>query len=193
MNFISRHPLTNDQVQTGGDEPSGRKGVVPLAATDADTSCVVVQSPSFYGHLIDLAPIAEKAHAAGALVLGPIAAEQSTWLGLLVTAALWVIVGLGTAPMVPSFFSAAGHIQGLSTAQVLSRMSIVNQLLVLGSKTLMGALAQGVGLVIAFLMPMALLMIAGLLAATVARRSKRQDAVDNAFPATGPLTIVDEL
>src|SRR5204863_9689665 len=32
-----------------------------LAAIDADTSCVVVQSPSFYGHLIDLKPIAEKA------------------------------------------------------------------------------------------------------------------------------------
>ena len=40
-----------------------------LAAIDADTSCVVVQSPSFYGHLIDLAPIAEKAHAVGALLV----------------------------------------------------------------------------------------------------------------------------
>src|SRR6185295_5358498 len=40
-----------------------------LAAIDADTSCVVVQSPSFYGHLIDLGPIAEKAHAVGALLV----------------------------------------------------------------------------------------------------------------------------
>jgi glycine dehydrogenase subunit 1 len=40
-----------------------------LAAIDADTSCVVVQSPSFYGHLIDLAPIAEKAHSVGALLI----------------------------------------------------------------------------------------------------------------------------
>jgi glycine dehydrogenase subunit 1 len=40
-----------------------------LASIDADTSCVVVQSPSFYGHLIDLKPIAEKAHAVGALLV----------------------------------------------------------------------------------------------------------------------------
>jgi glycine dehydrogenase subunit 1 len=40
-----------------------------LAAIDVDTSCVVVQSPSFYGHLIDLAPIAEKAHSVGALLI----------------------------------------------------------------------------------------------------------------------------
>ncbi len=35
-----------------------------LDAIDDETSCVVVQSPSFYGQLIDLKPIAEKAHAA---------------------------------------------------------------------------------------------------------------------------------
>ncbi|MEJ0012228.1 MAG: aminomethyl-transferring glycine dehydrogenase subunit GcvPA [Bauldia sp.] len=40
-----------------------------LASIDADTSCVVVQSPSFYGHLIDLRPIAEKAHSVGALLV----------------------------------------------------------------------------------------------------------------------------
>jgi glycine dehydrogenase subunit 1 len=40
-----------------------------LAEIDEETSCVVVQSPSFYGHLIDLKPIAEKAHAVGALLV----------------------------------------------------------------------------------------------------------------------------
>ena len=40
-----------------------------LAAIDDTTSCVVVQSPSFYGHLYDLKPIAEKAHAMGALLI----------------------------------------------------------------------------------------------------------------------------
>jgi glycine dehydrogenase subunit 1 len=39
------------------------------AMIDKDTACVVVQSPSFYGHLVDLAPIAEAAHAAGALLV----------------------------------------------------------------------------------------------------------------------------
>jgi glycine dehydrogenase subunit 1 len=40
-----------------------------LASIDDETSCVVVQSPSFFGQLIDLAPIAEKAHAHGALLV----------------------------------------------------------------------------------------------------------------------------
>jgi glycine dehydrogenase subunit 1 len=40
-----------------------------LAAIDNETSCVVVQTPSFYGDLIDLRPIAEKAHAVGALLI----------------------------------------------------------------------------------------------------------------------------
>jgi glycine dehydrogenase subunit 1 len=40
-----------------------------LAEIDEETSCVVVQSPSFYGHLIDLKPIADKAHAVGALLV----------------------------------------------------------------------------------------------------------------------------
>ncbi len=40
-----------------------------LSRIDDETSCVVVQSPSFFGQLIDLAPIAEKAHAHGALLV----------------------------------------------------------------------------------------------------------------------------
>src|SRR6185503_5934592 len=40
-----------------------------LAAIDNATSCVVVQTPDVYGHLHDLRPIAEKAHAAGALLI----------------------------------------------------------------------------------------------------------------------------
>ncbi|MCB1489259.1 MAG: aminomethyl-transferring glycine dehydrogenase subunit GcvPA, partial [Bauldia sp.] len=48
-------------------DPTGTEAI--LDAIDDETSCVVVQSPSFYGELIDLAPIAEKAHAVGALLV----------------------------------------------------------------------------------------------------------------------------
>ncbi|MCZ7643267.1 MAG: aminomethyl-transferring glycine dehydrogenase subunit GcvPA [Pseudorhodoplanes sp.] len=48
-------------------QPDGREDL--LAAIDGETSCVVVQTPDLYGHLHDLAPIAEKAHAAGALLV----------------------------------------------------------------------------------------------------------------------------
>jgi glycine dehydrogenase subunit 1 len=40
-----------------------------LAAIDDETSCVVVQSPDVFGNLRDLRPIAEKAHAHGALLV----------------------------------------------------------------------------------------------------------------------------
>jgi glycine dehydrogenase subunit 1 len=47
--------------------PDGAEDI--LAAIDNETSCVVVQTPDVYGHLHDLRPIAEKAHAAGALLI----------------------------------------------------------------------------------------------------------------------------
>ena len=40
------------------------------AAIDGETSCVIVQSPDFFGSLRDLKPIAAAAHAQGALLIG---------------------------------------------------------------------------------------------------------------------------
>jgi glycine dehydrogenase subunit 1 len=59
--------MAGDAVTALAPDPMGTEAI--LDAIDKDTSCVVVQSPSFYGHLIDLKPIAEKAHAAGALLV----------------------------------------------------------------------------------------------------------------------------
>jgi glycine dehydrogenase subunit 1 len=72
------HPQYRSVVETiatmAGDTvaalpPDPRATEAILGVIDADTACVVVQSPSFYGHLIDLAPIAAKAHAVGALLV----------------------------------------------------------------------------------------------------------------------------
>ena len=41
-----------------------------IAAIDDETSCVIVQSPDFFGNLRDLSPIAAAAHAKGALLIG---------------------------------------------------------------------------------------------------------------------------
>ena len=59
--------MAEDMVVALPPDPTGTEAI--LDAIDAETSCVVVQSPSFYGNLIDLAPIAEKAHAVGALLV----------------------------------------------------------------------------------------------------------------------------
>src|SRR5437868_4607028 len=50
--------------------PQGAEDI--LAAIDKETSCVVVQTPDFYGHLHDLRSIAGRAHAAGALLIAVI-------------------------------------------------------------------------------------------------------------------------
>jgi glycine dehydrogenase subunit 1 len=50
--------------------PPALRGVEGLLdAIDNETSCVVVQTPSFYGDLVDLRPVAEKAKAVGALLV----------------------------------------------------------------------------------------------------------------------------
>jgi glycine dehydrogenase subunit 1 len=59
--------MAEDAVVALPPDPTGSEAI--LGAIDKDTACVVVQSPSFYGRLIDLKPIAEKAHAVGALLV----------------------------------------------------------------------------------------------------------------------------
>ncbi|NBN78948.1 aminomethyl-transferring glycine dehydrogenase subunit GcvPA [Microvirga tunisiensis] len=59
--------LSGDKVVSLPADPTGTEDI--LAAIDGETSCVVVQSPSFYGQIIDLKPIAEKAQAHGALLI----------------------------------------------------------------------------------------------------------------------------
>ncbi|WP_150526187.1 aminomethyl-transferring glycine dehydrogenase subunit GcvPA [Roseibium sediminis] len=59
--------MADDQVVSLPADPTGTEDI--LAQIDDETSCVVVQSPSFYGQIIDLKPIAEKAHEKGALLI----------------------------------------------------------------------------------------------------------------------------
>jgi glycine dehydrogenase subunit 1 len=59
--------MANDAVVALPPSPTGPDDL--LAAIDDGTSCVVVQTPDVYGHLRDLRPIAERAHAVGALLI----------------------------------------------------------------------------------------------------------------------------
>ena len=83
------HPHYRETIETvarlAGHEvvalpPAPEGGQDVAAAIDAGASCVVVQSPDFYGHLHDLRPLAEKAHAAGALLVAVV--TEAVSLGL---------------------------------------------------------------------------------------------------------------
>ncbi|MEP9355000.1 aminomethyl-transferring glycine dehydrogenase subunit GcvPA [Xanthobacter sp. KR7-65] len=62
---VSRYAA--DEVVALAPVPTGGEDII--TAIDAGTSCVVVQSPDVFGNLVDLKPIAEAAHKAGALLI----------------------------------------------------------------------------------------------------------------------------
>ena len=72
------HPQYREVIATVTAMSSGALDILPPSPTgaedligriDADTACVVVQTPSFYGQLADLSPIADACHAKGALLV----------------------------------------------------------------------------------------------------------------------------
>ncbi len=131
--------------------------------------------------------------AAGVLALtaisAPILADTSNTLALVVTMVLWLIAGLGLAPGAPTFMSAAGHIPGVSTAWAVSRLSLMSSIMSVMAKTLMGALAEGVGLSLAFFFPVTLAIVSGLIAYQFAKKAKQVD-LDSVSPPTSPMPII---
>lgn len=125
--------------------------------------------------------------------LGGYIAQTNTALALVVTSIAWAFAGLGLAPLVPSFFGAAGSVPGLTTPQALSRMALINTVNFMLAKIFMGALAENINLVAAYVFPTALLLVSSLMSGVVVRRARREDTLVNAFPATGALTVIDEL
>ena len=71
--------MAEGEVEALDPDPAGTENI--LAAIDDETSCVVVQSPSFYGQIVDMQPIAERAHEKGALLVAVF--TEAVSLGLL--------------------------------------------------------------------------------------------------------------
>ncbi len=59
--------MAGHEVSALAPRPEGGEDI--LSAIDDETSCVVVQSPDVFGNLVDLRPIAKKAHDHGALLI----------------------------------------------------------------------------------------------------------------------------
>lgn len=113
-------------------------------------------------------------------------------LALIAVVIFFAIAGLGAGPTVPSFFSAAGYVKGMNTAQVLARMSFVNTVVIIGAKFVMGLITQGAGIATAFIFPSVTFVIAGILAGIVAKRAKADEALVMGYPATGAMNIVED-
>ncbi len=74
--------FTGDTLDTATPELSAATDLERLiAAIDGETSCVVVQYPDILGRIADLSPIAETAHAAGALLVAVV--TEPVALGLI--------------------------------------------------------------------------------------------------------------
>lgn len=116
-------------------------------------------------------------------------ADVSSGLGLMVTSILWGLAGLGLAPAAPAFFSAAGHVPGVSTAWAVSRLSLFNSSVSIMAKATMGAFVEGVGLSLAFFFPVLLAVAAAFIADGFAKRA-RINELNAAAPPTGPISII---
>ena len=134
--------------------------------------------------------------------IGPVISRTNSFAGLIVTAGLWAVAGLGMGPMVPTFFSSASSVKGMSTPQAMSRMSLVNSLSILLAKVLMGALAQGIGVMLAYIFPVTMFFCASIVAGVVARDVIRELAaahkkpeplgLETVFPGTSAIPIIVE-
>ena len=100
-------------------------------------------------------------------------ADVNQDLALLMLCVFFAIAGLGISSMVPGFFSMAGNVEGLSTAQALSRLLLFNTVVVIFAKMAMGSLIDASSLPLAMIFPIVTFAIAGVISGVVANRHKK--------------------
>jgi len=139
-----------------------------------------------------------------AVTLGTYLSGVNPILAIAVSGIFWLVYGLASGPQVPAYFSIAGSVAGMSTAQVMARMSLVNTLIILLVKILMGAVAQGIGVPFVFAISIAAFIGAAVISGYVNRRNKAMQAAGeqpvetvsdekiDAFPITSPIAVIDE-
>ncbi|MFS0886590.1 MFS transporter [Aeromicrobium sp. 179-A 4D2 NHS] len=82
----------------------------------------------------------------------------------------WAIVGLGLAGCVPQFFSAAGNVDPRHGAAIIARVTGMGYVALLSGPSIIGLLTHWVPLTTAFVVPLALCLVASALAPRALRR-----------------------
>lgn len=158
--------------------------IVGRLLIDRVTRHIHISQMSMYGAAVGFVGIL------GGVLLGPGLLQQNPLGGLLAVCFFWMLAGLGSAALVPAFFTAAGHVKGLSTAQALSRMSFMNTLIFMAGKSAFGALAQQ-DLKTAMLTPLITFVVVGVVSGLVVKTAKRREKeMIEAFPTTGVIPVI---
>lgn len=109
-------------------------------------------------------------------VIGPSVVAQDTTTGLVIVSALWALAGLGTASMSPSFLGSAAIVSGMSAAAALTRMSVMQTVLIVAMKFAMGNTAETEGINAAYWYPVVTWVLAAIVAFVVLRLARRHHA-----------------
>jgi MFS family permease len=146
-------------------------------------------------HMSELATVGGFLSFAGlgaSVLFAPNIAAMDAVGSTLVGAVLWAVAGLGCASLVPSFFSASGHVKGLDTATVMARMSLAQTMMIIVAKVVIGAVAESADIRIAFIIPVALLLICAFVARIFAKEARNDSLAPGDFAVTMPIAVVGE-
>jgi fucose permease len=127
---------------------------------------------------------------AASIYVAPAIAIYDKTLSVTVLSLLWFVVGLGLSSTVPTVFGAAGFVKGFTATQVMAMMSLIHTFAFMLAKMLMGALAQGISLQVAFIFPVALMFGGAVLVGIVGKKTPSKSTVEATYPPTGPLTTI---
>jgi len=125
------------------------------------------------------------------VIIGPQIAQVSSAAAMTFLAILWAGAGYGLAPLGPTLMASAAQVPGVSSAHAISLVSFVPQVLSIGAKILMGAIAQGVSVAVAFAFPIALLIMGAWIVSRQEPTEPMED-IDSYQPPTGPIPIISQ-